>query len=295
MVKSIEYKRVIEMKEQVKIYGGIFIGALLIAVGLYFFWAPSDLAAGGVSGLSIVFKSLLPAIPIGVIMFGLDMIMFMIGFILLGKSFGARSLICSISVSSIMTMMEYIWPNWQPISEDQLILLLFGALFIAIGQAIVFNLDASSGGTDIIAKVITKYSGLNIGTALLIADMTVVLFAIGIFGLEKGLYAALGVIIVANLIDYIIEGINVQKYVIIIPSTGEKAKQINQYILNQIDRGTTLYKAEGGYSGEEKIVITTVMNRKEFVDLKKEILKIDKKAFMTVQNMHEVIGEGFAK
>ncbi|MBQ1273975.1 MAG: YitT family protein [Cellulosilyticum sp.] len=283
------------MKEQVKIYGGIFIGALLIAVGLYFFWAPSDLAAGGVSGLSIVFKSLLPAIPIGVIMFGLDMIMFMIGFILLGKSFGARSLICSISVSSIMTMMEYIWPNWQPISEDQLILLLFGALFIAIGQAIVFNLDASSGGTDIIAKVITKYSGLNIGTALLIADMTVVLFAIGIFGLEKGLYAALGVIIVANLIDYIIEGINVQKYVIIIPSTGEKAKQINQYILNQIDRGTTLYKAEGGYSGEEKIVITTVMNRKEFVDLKKEILKIDKKAFMTVQNMHEVIGEGFAK
>ena len=121
MVKSIEYKRVIEMKEQVKIYGGIFIGALLIAVGLYFFWAPSDLAAGGVSGLSIVFKSLLPAIPIGVIMFGLDMIMFMIGFILLGKSFGARSLICSISVSSIMTMMEYIWPNWQPISEDQLI------------------------------------------------------------------------------------------------------------------------------------------------------------------------------
>lgn len=295
MVKSIEYKRVIEMKEQVKIYGGIFIGALLIAVGLYFFWAPSDLAAGGVSGLSIVFKSLLPAIPIGVIMFGLDMIMFIIGFILLGKSFGARSLICSISVSSIMTMMEYIWPNWQPISEDQLILLLFGALFIAIGQAIVFNLDASSGGTDIIAKVITKYSGLNIGTALLIADMTVVLFAIGIFGLEKGLYAALGVIIVANLIDYIIEGINVQKYVIIIPSTGEKAKQINQYILNQIDRGTTLYKAEGGYSGEEKIVITTVMNRKEFVDLKKEILKIDKKAFMTVQNMHEVIGEGFAK
>lgn len=283
------------MKEQVKIYGGIFIGALLIAVGLYFFWAPSDLAAGGVSGLSIVFKSLLPAIPIGVIMFGLDMIMFIIGFILLGKSFGARSLICSISVSSIMTMMEYIWPNWQPISEDQLILLLFGALFIAIGQAIVFNLDASSGGTDIIAKVITKYSGLNIGTALLIADMTVVLFAIGIFGLEKGLYAALGVIIVANLIDYIIEGINVQKYVIIIPSTGEKAKQINQYILNQIDRGTTLYKAEGGYSGEEKIVITTVMNRKEFVDLKKEILKIDKKAFMTVQNMHEVIGEGFAK
>lgn len=283
------------MKEQIKIYGGIFIGAFLIATGLYFFWAPSDLAAGGVSGLAIVFKALLPAVPIGVIMFALDMIMFAIGFATLGKSFGGRSLICSITVSGIMTVMEWIWPNWLPISEDQLILLLFGALFIAVGQAIVFNLEASSGGTDIIAKVITKYSRLNIGTALLIADMTVVLFAMSIFGLEKGLYAALGVIIVANLIDYIIAGLNVQKYIILIPSSMQKAHEINEYVLDKIGRGTTLYKAEGGYSGEEKVVITTVMDRKEFLDLKKEIMQIDQQAFMTVQNMHEVVGEGFEK
>lgn len=281
------------MKNQVKIYSSIFIGALFIAIGLYFFWAPSDLAAGGISGLSIVVKALIPAIPIGVIMFGLDMMMFTIGFIALGKSFGAKSLICSITVSTIMTIMEWIWPSWQAISEDQLILLLFGALFIALGQAIVFNVEASSGGTDIIAKIITKYTFLNIGTALLIADMVVVLLATGVFGLEKGLYAALGVIIVTNLIDYIIAGLNVQRYVIIVPSNDEEAKKINRYILEKLTRGTTLYRAEGGYSGEGKMIITTVIDRKEFVELKKEILQDDPSAFMMVQNIHEVIGEGF--
>lgn len=283
------------MKNEVKIYGGILIGALFIAIGLYFFWAPSDLAAGGVSGLSIVFKSMLPTIPIGIIMFGLDMIMFMIGFIFLGKSFGARSLICSVTVSAIMTGMEWIWPNWKPISEDQLILLLFGAFFIALGQAIVFNVEASSGGTDIIAKIMTKYLPLNIGTALMIADMVVVLLATSVFGLEKGLYAALGVIIVTHLIDYIIAGLNVQKYVIIVPSSIHKAQSINEYILSDLERGTTLYKAQGGYSGKEKAVITTVIERKEFIELKKKMIEVDELAFMTVQNMHEVVGEGFER
>ena len=154
------------MRDKIKLYGGILVGALCIAIGLYFFWAPSNLAAGGVSGLSIVCKSLLPFIPIGVIMFTLDMLMFAIGFLILGKSFGTLSLICSISVSGAMTIMEWIWPNWQPISEDQLIILIFGALFIAFGQALVFNLEASSGGTDIIAftAALNTYSEYTGGT-----------------------------------------------------------------------------------------------------------------------------------
>lgn len=283
------------MKSNIKTYGSLLIGALFIAIGLYFFWAPSDLAAGGVSGLAIVVKALLPAVPIGIIIFVLDMGMFAIGFLVLGKSFGARSLVCSVSVSIIMTIMEWIWPNWMPISEDLLILLLFGSIFIALGQAIVFNIDASSGGTDIIAKIITKYSSLNIGTALMIADMVVVLLAISIFGLEKGLYAALGVIITTNLIDYIISGFNVQKYVMIVASDNQKAQLINTYILEKLERGATIYYAEGAYSREKKQVITTVIDRKEFLDLKKQVAKLDALAFMTVQNLHEVVGEGFEK
>lgn len=281
------------MKQLVKEYIGIIIGALLIAIGLYFFWAPSNLAAGGVSGLAIVLKALFPIVPIGILIFILDCLMFMIGFIMLGKSFGLRSLMCSLSVSILMIGLEFIWPNWQPISDDLLILLIFGALFIAIGQALVFNLEASSGGTDIIAKMITQYTHLNIGTSLMIADMIVVLLATGIFGLEKGLYAALGVLITTNLIDYLISGFNVQRYVMIIPSSSDKVQPINTYILETLERGATIYTAEGAYSKNPKQVITTVIDRKEFIDLKKKLIKIDPLAFMTVQNLHEVVGEGF--
>lgn len=281
------------MKRVIKEYAGIVVGALFIAIGLYFFWAPSNLAAGGVSGLAIVLKAIFPKVPIGILIFLLDCLMFTIGFIALGKSFGLRSLMCSVLVSLIMTILEVIWPSRQPMSHDLLILLIFGALFIAIGQALVFNLGASSGGTDIIAKIMTKYMNLNIGTALMIADMVVVLLATGIFGIEKGLYAALGVLITTNLIDYLISGFNVQRYVMIIPSSSEKIQFINTYILEVLERGATIYTAEGAYSKHPKQVITTVIDRKQFIDLKRQVIQIDPLAFMTVQNLHEVIGEGF--
>lgn len=284
-----------QMRKKAISYMGIIIGALFIAVGLYFFWMPSDLAAGGISGLSIVIKALVPSIPIGLIIFCLDIIMFVIGFLVLGKGFGVRSIICSMSVSFLMLVLEYLWPNISIISEDTLIMLLFGALFIGFGQAIVFNLEASSGGTDIIAKIINKYSHMNIGASLMIADLAVVLLATTIFGIEKGLYAALGVLITSSLIDYIIAGFTIQKYVMIVPSTVTGGKEIQEYILHTLDRGATIYHAEGAYSKDQKTVLTTVMGRKEFIELKKYVERVDRKAFMTVQNLHEVVGEGFEK
>lgn len=283
------------MKKTVLEYMGILLGALFIAVGLYFFWMPSDLAAGGVSGLSIVVKSVLPAIPIGIILLVLDIFMFAIGFLMLGKSFGVRSIVCSLAISIITTILEFIFPGFVAITDDTLVILIFGAILIAIGQAIVFNLEASSGGTDIIAKIITKYFPLNIGVALMIADLCVVLLATTVFGLEKGLYAALGVFVTSALIDYIIAGINVVNYVMVIPSSEELGKEINHYILNELDRGATIYHAEGGYSGEAKMVITTVLERKEFVHFKRYMMERDPLAFVTVQNLHEVEGEGFKK
>lgn len=278
---------------KVKSYFGILIGALIIAIGLYFFWAPSELAAGGISGLAIVIKAIFPVIPIGIILFVLDLFMFTLGFIILGKSFGIKSLFCSISVSIITTCLELIWPNVAPLSGDPLVLLIFGALLMGIGQAMVFNLEASSGGTDIVAKIITKYTHLNIGTALLIADMVVVLCAACILGLEKGLYAALGVIITTQLIDYFISGLDVQRYVMIIPSNESCAQAMNLYILQELGRGATLYEGKGAYSKDCKQIITTVVDRKEFIHLKNKVLELDPEAFMTAYNLHEVIGQGF--
>ncbi len=129
----------------------------------------------------------------------------------------------------------------------------------------------------------------------MIADLVVVLFATTIFGVEKGLYAALGVLVTSSLIDYIIAGFTVQKYVMLVPSNSQSGEAIKSYILNHLDRGATVYQAEGGYSKDYKMVLTTVMDRKQFIELKKYVGSVDGHAFMTVQNLHEVVGKGFEK
>ncbi|MGL4344397.1 MAG: YitT family protein [Cellulosilyticaceae bacterium] len=281
--------------KRVKSYASILLGSLSVAIGLYFFWAPSQLAAGGVSGLAIVTKQLLPFVPIGVIILCLDVVMFTIGFLVLGKSFGIKSIISSLSISLYMMVLEWIWPVITPLSHDNLVVLIFGALLIALGQSIIFSQGGSSGGTDIVAKIINKFTHINIGVSLMMADLVVVVLAVTVFGIEKGLYAALGVMITSTMIDYLISGFNVEKYMMIIPSDAQHVAPIKQFILDVLERGATLYEAEGAYSGERKMVITTVVGQREFVQIKMFVLEQDENAFVTVQNLHEVCGEGFKK
>lgn len=283
------------MKKTIMDYLKIFLGSLIIAAGIYYFWAPAQLAAGGISGLAIVVQSFLTNVPISLIILCLDAIMFIIGFVVLGKNFGIRSISSSLSIVIATRIYETITPNIVQLSEDNLVILIFGVLCIALGQAIVFSQGASSGGTDIIAKIISKYTHLNIGVSLLIADTVVVVLAVGTFGIEKGLYAALGVLGTGVMIDYFISGFNVEKYVMIIPSSETCCEAINKYILEDLGRGATIYKAEGAYSKDAKKVVTTVVGRREFILIKQHIQKIDENAFVTVQNLHEVVGEGFKK
>lgn len=283
-------ERVNRMNIKVKEYSMITIGALLIACGLYFFLASAHLAAGGISGLSIVVKELLPVIPIGFIMLVLNVIMFIIGFLIIGKNFGVKTIYCSMGISVFMMIFEHIMPVTEPISHDMLIILIFGMILTSTGQALIFNNGASSGGTDIIAKIIIKFFPMNIGTALQIADFAIICAAIGVFGIEKGLYALLGIIINGFLVDYFIDGFNVAKLVMIISA---KTQEVTDYIINDLDRSATVYAAKGAYSNQEKKVITTVVNRRQFVQLKNHINAIDPNAFVTVQQLHEVMGEGF--
>jgi len=278
------------MKKIIQEYSVITIGAILIASGLYFFLASAQLATGGVSGLSIVIKELLPAIPIGLILLMLNIIMFMIGFLVIGKNFGIKTIYCSLGISVFMIIFEYIIPVTEPVSNDMLIILIFGILLSSAGQALIFNQGASSGGTDIIAKIIIKFIPMNIGTALQIADFAIIGAAISVFGIEKGLYGLLGIMMNGFLIDYLIDGFNVAKSVTIISTN---TKQVTDYIINDLNRSATVYTAKGAYTHKEKEVITTVVNRKQFIQLKNHINTIDPSAFVTVQQLREVMGEGF--
>lgn len=278
--------------DNIKQYLIITLGSFFISGSVYFFLAPSKLAVGGISGLSIVIKELMANVPIGFIMLTLNTIMFIIGFLVLGKSFGIKTIYSSLVISLSMLLYEKIVPVIGIISQDMLIVLIFGMALTSVGQAMIFNQDASSGGTDIIAKIITKFFPVNIGRALQIADFFVICAAIGVFGIEKGLYALLGIIINGFLVDYIVAGFNVSKYVTIISS---KTKEVNQYIINDLNRSATVYPAKGAYSNSDREVITTVVNRREFIKLKNTIRVVDPNAFVTVQQLHEVMGEGFTK
>jgi uncharacterized membrane-anchored protein YitT (DUF2179 family) len=278
------------MKKLVYEYLMTTIGIALVSAGMYFFLIPNNLAAGGVSGLGIIIGSL-SGLPIGALMLMMNVILFIIAFIVLGTSFGVKTIYASLGLSGMIWGLERIYPLKSPLVADELMLqLIFGILISGAGMGIVFNQNASTGGTDIIAKIINKFFHVDIGKAVLMSDFVITVFAAATFGIKLGLYALLGVIINGFVIDGMIEGMNICKNVVIISS---RCEEVKAYIIHQLGRGATVYYAKGAYSDTEKQVITTVVGRKQFIKLRGFIKDIDKEAFITVNNVHEIFGEGF--
>lgn len=273
----------------VKDYILITIGIVLVAIGVEYFFAPNDLAAGGITGLAIIINKFVPWLGIGIITLIVNAVLFGIAFLFIDGNFGGRSIYSSVLLSVLMWAIERFMHPFA-ITTDLFIATVFGTIISAIGMALVFNANSSTGGTDIVAKLMNKYIHIDIGKALLIVDFVITLGAALVFGLTKGFYAMLSVILLGILIDKLIEGLNVSKQVIIISDHSEK---ISRFILEELDRGCTCVKGFGGYSNEEKFVIYTVLGRNEFIKLKNHIREIDKHAFITVGEVHEVFGEGF--
>jgi uncharacterized membrane-anchored protein YitT (DUF2179 family) len=278
------------MKKTIKEYILITIGIIMVGCGINYFLVPGNLAAGGVSGLAIIIANYVPDIPVGLLMLGMNIILFIIGFLVIGSNFGAKTIYSSLGLSGIIWVLEKFAPIHKPVTDDLLVMLIFGILISGVGMGIVFNQNASTGGTDIVAKIINKFFHIDIGKALLMSDFGITLFAGITFGAQTGLYALLGVIMNGFVIDEVIQGISVCKQVTIISSKGNIIKG---FIMDELGRGATIYMAMGAYTGEEKEVLITVVSRKEFIKLKGFIKEIDSRAFITVNNVHEVLGEGF--
>lgn len=278
------------MRETIKEYILITIGAILVAISVHFFLSPANLAAGGVSGIAIILYKFFPKIPIGLMMLVMNAILFVVGFIFIGNNFGAKTIYASLSLSGITWILEKLFPMKGPVVDDLFIVMIFGVLISGAGMALVFNQNASTGGTDIIAKILNKYMHLEIGKALLVSDFFITLGAAAVFGLLTGMYALLAVIVNGFAIDAVIQGFSTCMQVTIISEKGEKIKS---YIIDELSRGVTLYKATGAYTGDSKEVIVTVVSRREFIRLKGYVSMLDKTAFVTVANTHEVLGEGF--
>ena len=278
------------MKFDFKRFLFINIGLVILGCGLYFFLLPSSLAVGGATGLAMVISSLIPSISYGLLLGVINIFLFILAFIFLGKEFGGYTLYSSFALSGIISLLEYLAPMTEPFTDDLFINLIFGILIAGVGMGIVFNNNASTGGTDIVAKIINKYFHIDMGKSLLIPDFFITLFAGFVFGPRLGMYSLLGVVINSFVIDKMISGFNVKINMIIISNEFDT---INKYIIDELNRGTTIYHATGGYSNEDKRIINTIVERSEYIKIRDFVRDIDKRAFVSISHITEVEGEGF--
>ena len=275
-------------RESIKEFALITIGIFLVAISVVYFFEPNNIAAGGITGLAIVINHYIPYISIGPLVLMMDAILFIVALIVLGAKFGAKTIYSSFLLSTSMWIMQTFIPI--NITNDLILATIFGTLISAVGMAIVFNANASTGGTDIIAKILNKFFHIEIGKSLLIVDFLVTLLGAVTFGINIGLYGLLAVIINGVVIDNIIAGFKTKSEITII---SEKNKEISKFILDDLERGCTFIKGIGGFTGKDTSILYTVLDRNEFIKLKNKIKEIDKNAFITVGEVHEVMGEGF--
>lgn len=282
------------MKKQIKEYIVITIGFLIVAFGSELFLVPNKISGGGVMGIAIVVRSMLGSsfkqLSVGVLMLIMNGVLFIVAFITIGTKFAWKTVYASIGLSVSMWIIEKAAPNGISVTNNLMLATIFGTLISGGGMGIVFNHDASTGGTDIIAKIVNKFLHIDIGKSLLLVDFSITLFSGVELGADIGMYSLLSVLINGFVIDSVIEGFNVCKQVMIISSEGDI---INEFIIEKIDRSCTVLEGKGGYTGKKVNILYAVMNRNELIKLREFIKDVDSQAFITVNDVREVLGNGF--
>lgn len=267
----------------------IGLNSILLAFGLYFFLIQHNIAPGGVTGISLIMANLFTKLTVGQWSLFLNIILFILAFLLMGEDFGKKTILSASITSLTIMVFEKYFPN-VILSNDIIINVIFGSGIVSYALSCIFFNDASSGGTDIIAAILNKYLNISLAKSLFAIDFMVVMLAIREFGIEVALYAVLCVVIQSFGINYFIQGLGRKIAITVISGY---SNEINQMILSKYNRGVTLYKAEGGYSHKKRDIILTVVPFRKYISIKDDILKIDQNAFVFTHSISEVLGEGF--
>lgn len=279
------------MKTLIKEYSIVTLGTLIVATGVFFFMLPSNVVAGSLTGLVMVLANFIP-IKISVLTFILNLGLLLIGFIFVGKEFGGKTVYSSMLLPIFLGIYEFAFPNFKSLTNDVLLDTLCYMLIVSVGVALLFNVNASSGGLDIVAKILNKYTHIELGKAMTIAGMATALSSILVYDTKILVMSVLATYANGIILDNFIDGYNRRKRVCILSSNYE---QIQDFITNELKRGVTLYQAVGGYKKEEKTEIVTILTRSEYGALLNYLHSIDKSAFVTVSTVNEVIGEWNSK
>lgn len=276
-----------DLRNSILEYVYVIAGAAVVAIGFNTFLLPNQVASGGVSGISTILHGLFGWNP-GLVQYAFNIPLFLAGVVLLGKKFGIKSFIGTITLPLVVLLTD----SWEPVTANPLLGALFGGIVVGSGIGLVFKGNASTGGTDLLAQIITKYTGLTLGTSVLLIDGLIAISAAMVFDLEKGLYALIGLYVTTKTIDIIQLGFSQSKMVYIITL---KQDEVRDAIYAEINRGVTKLPAIGGYTGEARPVLMVVVYQTEFTKLKQLIKTVDPSAFVIVSDAYEVLGEGFKR
>ena len=268
-------------------YFFVIIGAAVVALGFNLFLFPNQIASGGVSGISTILHGLF-GWNAGLVQYALSIPLFIAGVLILGKSFGFKSLLGTLALPFFIIITE----NLEAATMEPLLGAIFGGIVVGSGIGLVFKGKASTGGTDLLAQIITKYTGLTLGTSVLLIDGLIAVSAAIVFDIEKGLYAIVGLYVTTKTVDIIQMGFSQSKMVYIITN---KQEEVRNAIYRDVNRGVTKVPAVGGYTGEERQIIMVVVYQTEFTKLKQVVKTVDPSAFVIVSDAYEVLGEGFKR
>jgi len=278
------------MKKKKTDYIWINLGLLMVAAGIVLFRNPNKFASGGVSGVSLLMTYFFPNWPVGGIMLVLNGFILLLGYLLLGKEKALGSVYGTIVLSAMIWLIEIIVPLKQPLTDQKFLELIYSVFIPGLGTALVFHYGATTGGTDIVAQILSKFFKWKITTSLMAADILIALSAGLLFGAEASLYSMLGVFLKSFLMDGFMESLRIYKIVVII---SDKSMDIQNFICNVIKRGATVHTARGAYTEQNRDVITTVLSRRQAIQLQQFVKQEDPGAFITISNTTEIIGKGF--
>lgn len=283
------------MRRKIVEYLNLTIGSFLVAVSVAFLVNPAKIASGGVSGIATIFYHTVGWNP-GYVIFVLSIPLFLVGMKIFGKVYGFKSLVGTVLLSVFTTILVDLTGGAGILDySDSISMLLsavFGGVIMGAGIGFVMKGGANTGGTDIVAQILNKYTPLSLGTCLTLVDGVIIAISAFVFGIESAMYAIITVYICGITIDKVALpiGANTAKTVFII---SERIDPIKEVILKELDHGATLLSATGMYTGYDRPVIMTVISNQELATLTARIKEIDEKAFMIVHDAHQVLGEGF--
>lgn len=263
----------------------ITFATFIVAVAVYFFMMPNNLAIASIAGLAVVLQKFIP-LSVATISLVFNVGLLIIGFIFVGREFGGKTVYTSVILPIFVGIFEKLFPKYNGLTGDAFLDMICYIFIVSIGLSLLFNHNASSGGLDIIVKILNKYLHIDKGKAMSIAGMLVSLSAVFAYDTKTVVLSVLGTYLNGIILDYFLFGTNIKKKVCIL---SRKNEEIKKYILKNMHSGATLYKVIGAYNNEEHEEVVAIVNKREYGVLMQFIRRTDPDAFITVSTINEVM------